>query len=544
MPRLSVVVLALCAVAAAAQPTVPVGVVWTIPEDSVQALADLAAMEEAGVRAVQTDLVENDAVLAAADQRGIALYQNLPVANLPAERLRDTLAFADRMLREALARSRPYRSARHFGLAVGSDTSDPAACGYFERLHRVIDENGPPGSTAYYVSRFVEADVCRSAVDLVLLDARDEDPAGVLARGRRALTGTALGLGAVGWAVEPGATEGHRVLGSTARQARALEEAMPEALALDPYALFVYRWRDSDADAALLATDATTTEYGLHDADGQPRPALDVVRGLYTGQQTLFALDAGYPPQGRRPTLLVMVGWLLVLSLAFLHWNTPTFQLLATEHLVRPTMYQDAVRRARGVESWPTAALAGVLALSFGVVWGIALRTLGHTEGLTLLASGLPEHILRGLNLLLRQPALLVVLLASLYALGLLLNVILMAVLAPPNRLLPAQALTLAVWARSLMLLPLGVAMVVASQPPSLGLALVALGLLAAWLVLELVAQVRSLIDLAGVARMGLGRVLGVGFLVPFALTVLTLGFVAAAARPELLFLWHVVTRS
>ncbi|MEM8599147.1 MAG: hypothetical protein AAGF99_04435 [Bacteroidota bacterium] len=541
-PLCALVSLLVAPVRATAQPSVPVGVVWDVPADSAQALADLAAMQDAGVRVVRTEAVEQDFVLAAATRRGIAVYQDLPIRTLPAVRLRDTLVYAERALAEALARSAAHPSARHFGLTIGSDTSDPAACAYVERLQRLVRETGPPGATTYYASRFVDDDVCADDVDAVLLDALDADPAALLARWR-SHSNTPVGL-AVGAAVRPGRDGGHAVPASAEAQARMLETHLSAALEAEPWTLFVYRWRDSGREGALLATNVSATEYGLRDEDDQPRPVFDVVTGLFTGQQTLFAIDAGVAPEGRRPTLLVMVGWLLVLALAYLYWLTPTFQVLATEHVLRPSMYQDAVRRARGVEGWQTAALASVLALGVGVIWAIALRTLGQTDVLGLLAAGLPPNVLRGLNTLLQQPVLLVVLLASLYALVQLINVVAMAVLSRANRLLPAQALTLTVWARWPMLLLLIAAMALASQPPSLGLAVWALGLLGVWVFAELVGQIRTLVDLGGVTRVSWARVLGLGFAVPFVLGVLTLGFVAAAARPELVFLWHLVTRS
>ncbi|MEM6785784.1 MAG: hypothetical protein AAF624_18840 [Bacteroidota bacterium] len=525
-----------------AQPRVPVGVVWDVPADSAQALADLAAMQDAGVRVVRTEVVEQEFVLAAATRRGIAVYQDLPIRTLPAVRLRDTLAFAQRTLAEVLARSAAHPSARHFGLAVGSDTSDPAACAYFEQLQRLIREHGPPGATTYYVSRFVDDDVCADEVDVVLLAALDADPDALIVRWQ-AHADTPVGL-AVGAAVRPRRDGGHAVPASAEAQARTLETHLRAALDAEPWTVLVYRWRDSGQEGALLATSVSATEYGLRDEDDQPRPAFDVMAGLFTGQQTLFAIDAGVAPEGRRPTLLVMVGWLLVLALAYLYWLTPTFQVLATEHILRPSMYQDAVRRARGVEGWQTAAMAGVLALGVGVIWVIALRTLGQTDVLGLLVAGLPPNVLRGLNMLLQQSMLLVVLVGSLYALTQLINVVAMAVLARANRLLPAQALTLTVWARWPMLVLLIAAMALASQPPSLGLAVWALGLLAVWVVAELIGQIRALVDLGGVAQVPLARALGLGFVVPFLLGLLTLSFVAAAARPELEFLWHLVTRS
>lgn len=88
-PLLVLVPLLVAPLRATAQPSVPVGVVWDVPADSTQALDDLAAMAEAGVRVVRTGVVEREFVLAAASRRGLVLYQDLPIRTLPAVRLRE-----------------------------------------------------------------------------------------------------------------------------------------------------------------------------------------------------------------------------------------------------------------------------------------------------------------------------------------------------------------------------------------------------------------------------------------------------------------------
>src|SRR5690606_10614355 len=270
------------------------GVVWSPPRDRAAALDELLAMRRAGVRAVRTGLLADTLLLRAGDLLGLAFYQDLPIANLPAPALLDTLVHAERLLEGALALAARYRSARHFGLALYSDTSDPRARPYFERLTALVHATGPEGSRAYYLTRFPEDDRCDRQVDLVLLDARDGDPEALLARWRRTHE-TAAGIGAFGAAVRPGREGGWRIPGTLAAQARTLElglGAMMEGEA--PAAFFVYRWRDGRTDAVLdQRAEVQGVGYGLMDEGGRPRPALAVVRGFYTGTQRVFAFDAG-----------------------------------------------------------------------------------------------------------------------------------------------------------------------------------------------------------------------------------------------------------
>ncbi|MEM6327731.1 MAG: hypothetical protein AAF791_11495, partial [Bacteroidota bacterium] len=98
------------------------GVVWGAPETDAEAIADLAQMRRAGVRAVRTGLV-TEAVLGAADRLGIAVVQELPIADVPASRLAVLLPMADSLLSLALDRASRHASARVFILARGVDTS-------------------------------------------------------------------------------------------------------------------------------------------------------------------------------------------------------------------------------------------------------------------------------------------------------------------------------------------------------------------------------------------------------------------------------------
>ncbi len=229
---LTALVLGAATAPAAAQPTVAQpaapakGVVWEAPPEYVQAARELRRIRAAGVDAVRTTVLRDERLLALADSLGLALYQDLPVAYLPAPALYDTLDAAARMLEAALERARGHPSARHFGLTSYSDTSTPAACAYVEALADRVRRHGPPGSRAYYLTPFARADPCAGAVDLVLLDALNRArPEALLDRWRAAHPDASarVGLGALGTWIDPQAARGRRVPHSAEAQARYLE---------------------------------------------------------------------------------------------------------------------------------------------------------------------------------------------------------------------------------------------------------------------------------------------------------------------------------
>jgi len=524
------------------------GVVWHRPDTLATALAELLALRQAGVRSVRTALVEDTLVLRAADLLGIAVWQDLPVANLPAARLRDTVAFAERQLAAALLRAAPFRSARHFGLALYADTSDPAARPYFERLAALVRARGPEGARTYYVSRFPDDDRCDRLVDLVLLDARDADPAEVLRRWRRRHD-TPVGLGALGAALIPGRDGGWRVPGTPAAQARALERGLGTVLQLEapPEALFVYRWRDRRDTASPLAQSAEVGDrrYGLFDEEGTARPAFAIVRGFFTGTQWIFAFDAGRAaPEAQQASVLVLLGWVVLLGLGLLYALTPRFGLLAPRYFRRHDLYRESIQRGYDLDFAPNALAGMGLALAAGVVGAAALRGLARTDALAAATAGPGPAFQGALTRLLGAPLLLVAVLAALYALWLLLNLLWLLLLAGRRRRIrPPQAVTLAVWSRWPVLVLLLAAMALTALSPRAATAF-APTLLLAWLVAEVLAAGRMLYDFGRVTRVPPGRALGLGFAAPVGLAFVLLALALLRAGPEIAFLWHLATRS
>jgi hypothetical protein len=509
------------------------GVVWRQPDSLGAALRDLQVMNEAGIRAVRTDLVTRAPLLRAAGLYDIAIYQDLPLDDLPASRLADTLAFARGELQAALELGRRYPAARAFGLARFADTSTQEACAYFRALTDLVRAEGRPGTQTYYLSRFVEDDACASAVDLVLLDARERDPVRLVRRWREAHE-TAVGLGAFGTAVDDDVEGGYRTPRSAAAQGRFLENGLGALLAMEtpPAAVFVFRWRDG-----------VEAPFGLFRADDVPRPAFDVVRGFYTDRQDVFAFDAGAEPVAREgASTFVLVGWALVIALAVILWLAPRTSQMAPRYFGRHAYYRESIQRGRALEGWANLGLAVVLAISAGVIGALALQAAAQTVVIESLVSGTaPETQARVMSVL-ATPLATIALVSVIYAVWLLLSMLWMLALAGRHhRVRPAQALTLAVWSRWPVLVLMVAAVLLAAQSEeTLRWAPLLLSL---WALAEFTAGVRMLYDFGRVTRVPMPRALALGLGVPLVLgVVLGLG-TWWVAQPELSFLWHLATR-
>lgn len=537
--------------AAARVPFAPVdralaGVVWTAPAETEAAIADLVAMYRAGVRQVRTDLVEDTVLLEAASLLGMSLWQDLPVEGLPAAFLVGRLDEAGALLAGALDRARPYRAARHFGLASASDTSDPRARAYIQALTELAHERGAPGTQTYYVSRFPRDDRAAQAADVVLLDAREADPVETLRRWRAARE-TPVGLASFGTGARPGQAGGWRTVGTEAAQARALEDAFEALMTLDrpPVAAFVYRWRDAAADVVERdqRAEVTGTRFGLLGDGDVPRPAFEVASGFWTGRQRVFAFDAGSGArQERRASPLLVIGWLLVLGLGSFYAVAPRLASLAPRYFGRRDLYREAVQRGFDLSAFETSGLAIALAASAGVVGTATLRALGRTDALVAATASWTLDGQARLTGLLGRPLLLVTLLAISFGAWLLLNVIWLYVISGRRRIRPAQALSLAVWPRwawlPLMVISLLLGSIDAGLATVLAPTFLGLGLL-----IEVVAGYRMMWDLQAVTYAPPARAVLVGYGLPFLLAGGGLVALALTSSDELGFLWHLATR-
>ena len=346
------------------------GVVWDAPVPPTA--SDLSEIRKAGVEAVRLPILEDFSLIYTADTLGLQLFQDLPVLLLPAAALLDTLEYARRQLSRARQIHLLYPSAHRFGIATKSDTSNPLACEYFKEL-----ATWAPELTLYYTSAFVGQDQCSSYVDLVLVDTRREtDPAGTL---REWNSSTPVGFASFGKKVDINAF-GLYQEHSPESQARFLETYLPELLESTYEAVFVYRWQDY-ANAP--------SQWGLVDASGDIRPAYEVLRGIYTGTQSVFAFDLGERPR-RDPPWPLILGWLAFLLVTFLSLWYRRFPEVMWNYVMNMYPHRDTLYRESallGGASFIYVIAQGILISAAVLILIEACRGLGMLEAIALLLS-------------------------------------------------------------------------------------------------------------------------------------------------------------
>lgn len=516
------------------------GMTWDLPGTLRQAEAELTQMHEMGVTAVRTRVIEWNQLLVLADTLGMQFYQELPIEGLTAAALNDTLPYARRVLRAALQRARRHLSTRHFGIARLSDTSTEEAAAYVQTLAELVRQQGPPGSRTYYISEFVESDALDSLVDLVLLDARDEDnPANRLRRWNEAQTSPA-GLLLGSW-IDPDAEPGYRVPGSEEYQARYLENKLRTVLYgnVEPAVVFVDGWRDATASRLSVRHDWSEPymrRYGLY-GENRARPALDVVRGLYTGEQTVFALPPGdeqEDPQG----WFVLIGWAVVLLLGGLYALPARLDHILRRFFVSHSFYIELIRRGRAVQMSTSLIVLACLSVCVGIIGTVALELVSPTATFAALFDALPVALQRLMLALVDRPAVGIVLIALLYGLRIVLwGILLVARSGLRSRLGLAPALMLALaprWPLILLMIAALVALTT-SYAPSLILAIVLL-----WLVVETVAHNTTLVDYAKTLRQPVVPSLLRGWLISLVVLGGVLAALYFAAGPdEVTFAWR-----
>lgn len=469
--------------------------VWTVPEDFRRAASDLLEMHEVGIRHVRTGAVSDPSILGMADSLSIALYRGIPVWGYSARSLEDSLA----VLQAETARLAASTVPGWIGLGSWLSTADPRTCRIIETLAGIVRDGG---HQAYYVTPLVKADACGHAVDLVLLDVLEEtQPERVLGAYRRAHPDVRVGLASTGTAVIPGTPAGHNIPGSAAYQARFMESVLTD---LSGETLFLHRWRDHPE------SDPWGRRYGLYDRTDNPRPALQVVRGLSLGLQDAFALPRA-DVRSPFPWLPVM-GWSLLGFLGILYAGSPRFRSMVPRYFMAHGFYRNAVREAREVLPLTSTALITVAGLSIGLVGTVFLTGVHDAVVGRYVYGHLPVNWQPGITAILEAPLVLSILLGCLALLSLSFWMSLWVVVAGKRSpLLASQALMLAVWPRWQVLPLLPVAMVLYGTPyvlPKVGLGVL-------WIVASHWASMRTAVDISRVSRIRTGTAIVLSILNP-----------------------------
>lgn len=523
------------------------GVVWEMPAGVDRAIRDLMEMHRIGVTAIRTGLIRNRDILGHADTLGIDLYVDLPLQRLPTRRLLDTLDYATAVLDTLMGLAQIHPSLRHIGLARQIDVTDEGTCGALEQLARHAKRRGPPGLRVYYLTRFTDSDICVDAVDFVLVDVRDRDDPIAALRARATLG--AMGVGALGRGVRSDTLRGLSVPSSPEAQARFLEKSLTmllsDTLSFSPHAVFVHRWRDirrAYPSSAYELESPYGDRYGLKTIEGVERPAYDVVRGIYTNRQAVFAFSRGERPAGAAPWT-TLFGWAVVVLLGTFYALSPRFRHMLPRYFAARFFYRDAVREGRDVLFGASTVLLIAVSAAFGLTLAVMADVLRATEPFVTAVYWLPSRAQEVVITLLVQPLVLAVLAGCVYAVAMILWTTVLSLLSKRRfPIAPGQALMLVVWPRWPLLIVMLAAMVVASMDDAGPTAVLVVA--GSWATLSLLAAGRALIDFMLVTRVPAYVLIPALLLNPGVVAAAMLALLVLPIQPEIQFLWNMVTKS
>lgn len=519
------------------------GVAWQPPPDFAAAADDLRRIHATGFNAVRTGIVEDERLLVLADTLGLTVFQDLPLSFLPAARLVDTLAHAQAFLETVLLRSSRHASAQFFGLGHSLETDD-VGC---DALRRLVDHGREIASASvrfYYTTRMPGIEVC-DAVDLVLLDGRDRADLTRMTTDWRSRHDTPVGFAAVGAWVGSSAGSGLVYPRSAESQARYLEDRLTELLRLDaPPAFFVYRWRDGRAAAPSVSrgeADPYLERYGLFSGDNEERPAYEVVRGLLTGEQAVFALDAGTGAHRPWPWTVLM-GWLVIGGLAVLYAAAPRFRQLVPRYFRAHGFYRDAIREGRDLLLGSALAALVTVGLAAGVTASVVMGAVGDIVPVRILLAWLPPDVVEFLALSSYQPVVFILMVAGVYAAAMITWAIVIALCSRLHlSLRPGQALMLVIWPRWPLVLLMVAALTLAASPLETAAdawpLFIVVGL---WLLVTLYATIRAIVDFTAISRVPLYAPVIAAVLNPFLVAAAIILLIALQYAPEVGFLLRI----
>jgi hypothetical protein len=470
-----------------------IGVDWIATGDFGDAASVLVEISEVGFTAVRMPPVFDRDFFTLADTLGLTLYIDLPFMQLPSHSLRRALSEADSLLTLVLSAGQGHQSAGPIGIALLSDTRSLQAC---EAIGTLAERVRAAGRQAYYTTLFLEGDRCADRVDFVLIDQLrpfgDVDRLGDVLR-HEVPDGTPMGLAGVGSSVNDDVQGGWSVSGSKEAQARYMERALKTLRASRLPYVFVHRWRDQVKGGAELP-DPWGRSYGLYTSESDPRPSLQVVRGILRGIQDTFAFPEGQDSEEGRPWFPVL-GWLMISLTALMYAGSPRFRSMIPRYFFAHGFFRNAVREAREVLPLTSTAILTVTGLSIGLIGSFIITGLQDLPLTIHWYRMLQEPTRASVTAILNVPFVLTVLIGSMTLIST--SVWMggwMALTGRRARLLPSQALMLASWPRwqVLVLLPLAMTLHATPSIPLWSIIALAVG----WMTTAFWATVRTTYDL------------------------------------------------
>ncbi|HHP7237436.1 hypothetical protein [Longibacter sp.] len=393
------------------------GVVWDMPEAARAAEFTLEDIAEAGVTVVRVPAErwlapDGDRhaarVLARAESLDISVAADLPLAYRSADQVSAAADTLGPTLDRLASIARRHEALVAIGLGRALDTASPDMCPVLTALASET-EGRMPSLSRYYVTPFRAAsDRCASSVDGVLLDVRGlEDP---LKRWRRwtERSTAPVAIAAAGAWVDPEATSGLSVPHSVERQARAIESMLTGWIpaSVDPLlaapmqragpggtaegeragpTVFVFRWADTESPLG--------RRYGLRTVSGESRPAASVVRGIYSGEQRVFAFPSGEAPGAEAPWA-VLFGWFILIGMGALYARRPLFRRALGRYFMAHGFYRDSVCEGRD-----TVPLVNwICLLAVGIATGVVAAVIMEVLAPSMIAERLVEALNAGLD--------------------------------------------------------------------------------------------------------------------------------------------------
>lgn len=516
------------------------GVDWVAPGDFGDAAGDLVEIAEVGFTAVRMPPVYDQDFFTLADTLGLTLYIELPYSHLPSRSLSRALEASDSLLTMVLNAGAGHRSAGPIGITRLSDTRSSQACDAIEMIaHRIR----AAGRMAYYTTLFADGDQCTDRVDFVLVDRLrpygDMDQLQEVMRREASSQTTRMGLAGVGSSVSEGEETGWSVPGSEEAQARFMETALKALLGSQLSHVFIHRWRDQ-AEGDTSVPDPWQRSYGLYAIDSEPRPSLQVVRGMLRGFQDTFAFSEGQPDEHERPWFPVM-GWIMIGLTALMYAGRPRFRNMIPRYFFAHGFFRNAVREAREVLPLTSTAILTVTGLSIGLIGSFIITGLQDLALTVHWYRLLDESTRASVTAILNVPFVLTVLIGSMTLVST--SVWMggwMALTGRRARLLPSQALMLASWPRwqVLILLPLAMTLQATAGIPLWSIILLAVG----WVATAIWATIRTTYDLYKIIGVAPGTAVVAWVLHPLVLGMLAATGWALLNWEHVRFAWYLLT--
>ncbi|MEM6647972.1 MAG: hypothetical protein AAF730_17150 [Bacteroidota bacterium] len=522
------------------------GVEWHPPADTAALFADFAQMADLGVTAVRTTAVTDSLVWQRADSLGLTLFQEVNIDRLSAAQLLDTLGHArEAVLRMAFAAS-ASQAVPYIGLARHSDTTAPEACAYFEALTETVRQWTNGRGRTYYLTAFIDDDVCHGAVDVVLLDALDaHSPPRLIDRWQRLHPETEVGLGRLNWRLHDGAAPDAQTMPHTeAWQAHRMRTVLDTLTVKPSLALtFLYRWRD--ADSLAVAGQRTDHRYGLYAPSGSPRPIASII-AHHADRRPPSSVDADTASvsMSQASPWTVLSGWMLVFALGIGYAQSTTLQQTVQRYFYAHSFYQEAVARSRDLSTPLVVFFAVLVAAANGLTVHAFLTYLEGGLRFWIGVDQLPSGLSAVSTFMLTDPVGALCVASGFTLSALLLWSLLLSSAARTDRPFPTTAaLYLILWP---CWMPTAVGMLAAmllasggvpTTPKVVGL------LMGLWVLASAYAFLRTLADYSAVVRPSAAVFLAAVVSYP-PLVVLACGVLGGVLSPNREWIWHLMTRS